>query len=52
MMAERLAESDVKLDRNRHDNTCKIFSKGSDLNLKNLAPLLGFPKDKVIQANT
>ena len=51
MMAERLAESDVKLDRNRYDNTCKIFSKDSDLNLKNLAPLLGFPKDKVIQAN-
>ena len=52
MMAERLAESDVKLDRNRYDNTCKIFSKDSDLNLKDLAPLLGFPKDKVIQANT
>ena len=52
MMAERLAESDVKLDRNRYDNTCKIFSKDSDLNLKNLAPLLGFPKEKVIQANT
>ena len=52
MMAERLAESDVKLDRNRYDNTCKIFSKGSDLNLRNLAPLLGFSKNKVIQANT
>ena len=52
MMAERLAESDVKLDQNRYDNTCKIFSKDSDLNLKNLAPLRGFPKDKVIQANT
>ena len=52
MMAERLAESDVKLDRNRYDNTCKIFSKDSDMNLKDLAPLLGFPKDKVIQAST
>ena len=51
MMAEKLAESDVKLYRNRYNNTCKIFSKDSDLNLKNLAPLLGFPKDKVIQAN-
>ena len=52
MMAERLAESDVKLDWNRYDNTCKIFSKDSDLNLKNLAPLLGFPNDKIIQVNT
>ena len=52
MMAERLAESDVKLDRNRYDNTCKVFSKNSDLNLKGLAPLLGFPKNEVIRANT
>ena len=52
MMVERLAESDVKLDRNRYDNTCKVFSKNSDLNLKGLAPLLGFPKDELIQANT
>ena len=52
MMAERLAESDVKLVRNRYDNTCKVFSKNSDLNLKGLAPLLGFPKNKAIRANT
>ena len=52
MMAEKLAESDVELDRNRYDNTCKIFLKDSDLNLKGLAPLLGFPKNEVIQANT
>ena len=51
MMAERLAENDVKLERNRYDNTCKIFSKSSNLNLKNLGPMLGFPKNKIIQAN-
>ena len=50
MIAERLAESDV--DRNRYDNTCKVFSKKSDLNLKGLAPLLGFPENEAIQANT
>ena len=51
MMAERLAENDVKLERNRYDNTCKIFSKNSNLNLKNLGLMLGFPKNKIIQAN-
>ena len=51
MLAERLAENDVKLERNRYDNTCKIFSKNSNLNLKNLGPMLGFPKNKIIQAN-
>ena len=52
MMAERLAESDVKLDRNRYDNTCKIFSKNTDVNLKSLGPMLGFPKDTTVGANT
>ena len=44
MTEERLAESDVKLDRNRYDNTCKFFSKNSDLNLKSLGPMLGFQR--------
>ena len=51
MISEKLSESGIKLDRNRY-NTCKIYSKNNSVNLKNLAPLLGFPKDKVIQANT
>ena len=51
MMAEGLAENDAKLERNRYDNTCKIFSKNDDLNLKNLGSMLGFPKNKIIQAN-
>ena len=51
MISEKLSESEIKLDRNRY-NTCKIYSKNNSVNLKNLAPLLGFPKDKVIQANT
>ena len=44
-------DSDVKLERNRYDNTCKFFSKNSNLNLKSLGPMLGFPKNKIIQAN-
>ena len=52
MMAETLAESDVKLDRNRYDNTCKVFSKNSDVNLRNLGPMLGFPKDTTVKPNT
>ena len=52
MMAERLAQSDVKLDRNRYDNTCKIFPKNTDVNLKSLGPMLGFPKDTTVRANT
>ena len=52
MMAEKLGERNVKLDGNRYDNTCKIFSKNSDVNLKSLGPMLGFPKDTTVQANT
>ena len=51
MISEKLSESGIKLDRNRY-NTCKTYSKNNSENLKNLAPFLGFPKDKVIQANT
>ena len=46
MMAEKLAESDVKLDQNRYDNTCKIFSKDSDLNLKNWLRYSGTQKTR------
>ena len=35
MMAERLGVSNVKLDWNRY-NTCKIFPKDTDVNLKSL----------------
>ena len=52
MMAKRLAESDVKLDRNRYDNTRKFFSKDTDVNLRSLGPMLGFPKDTTVTANT
>ena len=50
MISERLGESNVQLERNRHDNTCKIRS-AKQLNLLNFGPLLGFPVNKVIQPN-
>ena len=52
MLAERFAENDIKLERNRYDNTCKIFPKNNNLNLKNLGPMLGFPKSTTVNANT
>ena len=50
MISERLGESNVQLERNRYDNTCKIRST-KQLNLLNFGPLLGFPVNKVIQPN-
>ena len=51
MISERLGEGNIQLQRNRHDNTCKIRSS-KQLNLLNFGPLLGFPVNKVIQPNT
>ena len=51
MISERLGESNIQLERNRYDNTCKIRST-KQLNLLNFGPLLGFPVNAVIQANT
>ena len=51
MISEKLGESNIQLERNRYDNTCKIRS-AKQLNLLNFGPLLGFPVNKVIQPNT
>ena len=51
MISERLSDSNILLQRNRYDNTCKILS-AKQLNLLNFGPLLGFPVNKVIQPNT
>ena len=51
MISERLGESNIQLERNRYDNTCKIRS-AKQLNLLNFGPLLGFPVNKVVQPNT
>ena len=52
MMAEKLAESDVKLVRNRYDNTCEIFPKNTDVRLRNLGPMLGFSENATVRSNT
>ena len=51
MISEKLNESNIQLERNRYDNTCKIRSS-RQLNLFNFGLLLGFPVNTVIQANT
>ena len=40
MIADRLAESDITLERHKHDNRC--------LNLYRFGPLLGFPENTII----
>ena len=47
IIGEKLGESNIQLERNRYDNTCKIRSAKL-----NFGPLLGFPVNKVIQPNT
>ena len=51
MISKKLAESNIQLERNWYDNTCKIRSS-RQLNLLNFGLLLGFPVNTVIQANT
>ena len=51
IISERLGESNIQLERNRYDNTCKIRS-AKQLNLQNFGLLLGFPANKVVQPNT
>ena len=46
-----LSEGNIKLERNIHDSTCKIHST-KQLNLLHFGPLLGFPVNQVVQANT
>ena len=51
MISKRLSESNIELKLNEYDNTCKIRSS-RQLNLLNFGPLLGFPVNTVVRANT
>ena len=51
MIADRLAESDIKLERHKHDNRCAIQSP-KKLNLYRFGPLLGFPENTIIPKDT
>ena len=52
MMKEKLEQRTIKLEANKHYNTCKIYSKTQDLNLKKFGELLGFPEDKTVSSGT
>lgn len=52
MIKEKLKKNDIQLDRVVPNNRYKIFSKNHNVNLKNFGPLLGFPINQVVQANT
>ena len=51
-IAKKLNKSGVKLKWNRYDTTCSAYPKNDSLNLKNLGPLLGFSKNKTVNANS
>ena len=51
MISKKLLESNIQLERNWYDNTCKIHSP-RQINLLNFGPLLGFPVNTIVQANT
>ena len=52
MTKTKLKESNIKLERNAHDNTCKVFSENQNLSLETLAPLSVFGRNTIIQSNT
>ena len=51
MISKKLLESNIQLERNWHNNKCKMHSP-KQVNLQNFGPLLGFPVNTVVQANT
>ena len=50
MIANRLVESGITLERHKHDNRCSILSS-KKLNLYHFGPLLGFPENAIIPKN-
>ena len=51
MIADRLAEFGITLERHKHDNRCSITSS-KKLNLYRFGPLLGLPENEIIPKNT
>ena len=51
MIADRLSESGITLERHKHDNRCTILSS-KKLDLYRFGPLLGFPENTIIPKNT
>ena len=51
MMAEKLAGSDIEVERIKHNNKCTLLSKKSDLVLNRFGLLLGFPSTQLVKKN-
>ena len=49
---EKLGQNNVSLTKNIQNNTCRIYSKDSSVNLGEVGPLLGFEANKVISRDT
>lgn len=52
MIREKLKDNNIQLERIVPNNRCKIFSRNTNVNLKNFGSLLGFPVGTIVQANT
>ena len=51
MIAEKLAENGIELERIKHNNKCTLLSKNSDLVLNRFGMLLGFPRNQIVKRN-
>ena len=51
MIAEKLAENGIELERIKHNNKCTLLSKNSDLILNRFGKLLGFPDHQTVKRN-
>ena len=49
MIAEKLAENGIELERIKHNNKCTLLSKNSDIILNRFGILLGFPNHQVVK---
>ena len=51
MIAEKLAEFGIEVERIKHNNKCTLLSKKSDLVLNRFGLLLGFPSTQLVKKN-
>ena len=51
MIAEKLAENGIEVERIKHNNKCTLLSKNSDLVLNKFGILLGFPNHQIVKKN-
>ena len=49
MIAEKLAENGIEVERIKHNNKCTLLSKNSDIILNRFGILLGFPNHQIVK---